>query len=375
MRTATRTALAAAILAWSVDAYAQVPSARAIAGRPVEFATPFSEISSLLELADGTVLVHDATERKLGVADLRTGVFREVARLGAGPLEYRAVASLVRVAGDSVLLWDPANARVLVLAPSGAPTGARIFRDRQQRRLAFGRNAPRETDAGGRWYGSFREVTTGDSTAVVRIVPAEGTQDTLARYSTPQLRPRRSSAGVVQALAPGFPPQDAWGVFPDGRVLLIHGASYTPEVIRPDGARVMAPAIAFPRLAITDDDRREHLRLVAKQLERMLGRELGPAGGALPRVEALAPERWQQQRAPVLGDVIRVDSRLRAWVHALDREPEAGDRYDLLDADGRRIDAIRLPRGVRLVGMGRGVLYGAREDGDGLLHLQRYPLP
>ena len=53
----------------------------------------------------------------------------------------------------------------------------------------------------------------------------------------------------------------------------------------------------------------------------------------------------------------------------------AGDRFDLLNAQGKRIDALRLPAQVTLVGMGRGVFYATREDEDGLLHLLRYPLP
>ena len=60
-------------------------------------------------------------------------------------------------------------------------------------------------------------------------------------------------------------------------------------------------------------------------------------------------------------------------VHDVSRA--SGDRYDLLDATGRRVDAIRLPAGVKLLAMGRTVIYATREDGDGLVHLLRYPLP
>lgn len=365
---------AAALFVSATAGQAQERAARAITATPTEFGTVFSTISALVELADGRVLIHDAIERTLGVADLRSGAFDQVARQGAGPLEYRTVASLVRVPGDSILLWDPANARTLLLTPDGRPVEARVVRDARGRPIAFGGNAPREVDATGTWYVGFRQVTSPDQTALVRITPATGRHDTLMVFATPRLRPRRASAGVVQALAPGFPPRDAWGVFPDGRVLLIHGATYTPEVVRPDGARSRAPVIPFPRLAVTEADRAAHLRATAAELERMLRREGGP-GAVRPRVEAVAPDTWQTEQAPVLSDVIRVDSRGRAWVHALDREALAGDRYDLLDASGTRVGAVRLPKGVRLVGMGRGVLYGAREDEDGLVHLLRYPLP
>ena len=41
----------------------------------------------------------------------------------------------------------------------------------------------------------------------------------------------------------------------------------------------------------------------------------------------------------------------------------------------RRIGAGRMRKGVKLVGMGNGVLYATREDADGLIWLQRYALP
>jgi hypothetical protein len=58
-----------------------------------------------------------------------------------------------------------------------------------------------------------------------------------------------------------------------------------------------------------------------------------------------------------------------------DAATATGDRFDLLDANGRRLQAVRLPEGMRLVGMGKEVLYLTKEDEDGLLHLLRYPLP
>lgn len=349
---------------------------RAIESKPLEFASPFSEISQLVELADGRLLVHDAIERKLGLIDLRTGRMSEVARQGSGPLEYRSLAALLRVPGDSVLLWDWANSRVLLLAPDGKPVGTRPLADRGLRSGALVGFMPREADATGSWYGGRRQVTMGDSTAIVRIVPSSGRQDTLVMFATPQLRPKRSAENRITVLSPGLPPRGAWGVFADGRALVIHGGTYTPEIIMANGARVTAPPVPFPRIPVTDQDRARHLRDVGQQFQRMILREAGAAGREkLPRVEVEPPEAWPTHKPPILSDVVRVDSRRRAWVHVVDRNADAGERYDLLDADGRRVDAVRMPKGVRLVGMGNGVLYGAREDDDGLLWLQQYRLP
>lgn len=96
----------------------------------------------------------------------------------------------------------------------------------------------------------------------------------------------------------------------------------------------------------------------------------GQGGGA----EIEEPEEWEEFLPPV-GSNTLVDSRSRAWIEIIDAGRDAGTRYDLFDEDGRRVDSIRMPQGMALVGMGDGVLYATREDADGLVYLQRYALP
>jgi hypothetical protein len=281
-----------------------------------------------------------------------------------------------RISGDSLLIWDPGNDRVLALAPDAAMLGPWpiVRRDSSDRSLA--RMIPREIDARQRWYAAVRAVTAGDTTTLVRFDARTRRQDTLQRFLTPQLRPVRTAAGVVKVRAPGFPALDAWGVFPDGRVLFVHGATYQPEIIQPDGSRHRAASVPFTALAVTGADRVHHLTEAANELTRRLKRELSSGrGGTMPRVEAEPPSAWPSHLPPLRDPVIWIDSRQRGWVRVVDPERKAGDRYDLLDSSGRRIGTLRLPDRVLLVGMGRGVFYGAREDDDGLLHLQRYPLP
>jgi hypothetical protein len=347
-----------------------------IASAPLEFARPFSSISNLVELADGRVLLFDAIERKLGIADLHSGAFTEVTSQGAGPREYRVVAATHRIPGDSVLIWDPGNDRIIVLAPDGIMLGAWPVPGRDSSTSGLARMIPREVDASRRWYVPLRTVTAGDTTSLVRLDARTRQQDTLKRFATPQLRPVRSAAGVVKVRVPGFPPRDAWGVFPDGRVLFVHGATYRPEIIHADGTRTQAAPVLFTPVPVTALDRTRHLREAVVELERRLAREFaGSRGGTMPRVEAEPPDTWPAHMPPVRDPVIRVDSRQRAWVLVADPARAAGDRYDLLDANGRRVDVVRLPERVHVVGVGRGVLYAAHEDEDGLLHLRRYPLP
>lgn len=369
-RLALTCALAACPLA------AQLPAVRPLAAPTSEFAEPFSALGVVLELADGRVLVHDAIERRFAVVDLRTGASTEVARPGGGPREYRGIHAALRVAGDSVLAWDPQNDRVHLLAPDGSLVGPWASGARDARAAAVVRTVPREVDARGRLYANVRRVTAGDSTSLVRIDPATGAQDTLARFATLQLRPRRLAAGVIGVRAPGFPAQDAWGVLPDGRVLYVHGTGYVPEVIRADGRRTRAPAIPHAPAPVSAADRAGHLREVKAAMEGMLRREAGGGRAAtIPRVEVEAPDSWPAARPPVLDVLIRVDARQRGWVRVADPAWPGVERYDLLDGDGRRVGAVRLGPGVRVVGMGKDVVYTAREDADDLLWLERRPLP
>lgn len=349
---------------------------RVLAPPSAEFADPFSSVTQLVELRDGRVLLFDAIERRFGIADLERGGFTEVARSGGGPREYRAILAAFRIAGDSVLAWDPANDRIHLLTPDGTLVGPWARNARDARTMAMVRSIPREVDEEGRVYASIRRVTAGDTTWLVRLVPATGAQDTLASFSTPQLRPARASTGVVRVRAPGFPAQDAWGVFPDGRVLIVHGGTYTPEIVLPTGTRTRARPVPFTPQPVTAGDRAQHLREVGLAMEGMLRREAGGGrAAAIPRVEVVEPDAWPAQRPPVRDVRIRVDSRQRAWVRVTDAASQQGERYDLLDADGRLVAAVRMPKGVVVVGMGKDVLYGTREDEDGLLYLRRYPLP
>lgn len=364
----TRHLLSLALLA--APLVGQAP--RPITAAPTTFPTPFSSVMHFAELADGRVLVFDAVERKFSAADFASGRLSDVARQGAGPMEYRVVSALHRIAGDSVLLWDPANSRISVIAPNGAMLGS--WRDSRMSDLS--RTLPAAV-AAGRWFVAARPAFSPDTTTLVRLTLATRRTDTLDRYATPTFRPdRTASPGVVRVIAAGFPPITAWGVFPDGRVLIVHGADYRPEIVGLDGRRTRAAAIPFTPVPVTAADKARHLQETVAEVKRRLSGELaGGPGGKMPRLEAGSPEQWPAMMPPLRSPSIAVDSRGRAWVMVTDPMRAPGDRFDLLNAEGRRIDAVRLPPQVTLIGMGRGVFYATREDEDGLLHLLRYPLP
>jgi len=82
----------------------------------------FSAIRGVRELSDGRVLVSDYTDERVVVADLSRGTVTVRVSRGGGPGEARLPTRLVPIPGDSTLLADLGNNRLLVLDGQGRST-------------------------------------------------------------------------------------------------------------------------------------------------------------------------------------------------------------------------------------------------------------
>jgi hypothetical protein len=91
-------------------------------GEPAgRFAQPFTRISGLRELADGRVIVADQSEKRVVLLDSAWSAARTIARQGQGPLEYSFPAAVIAYPGDSTLISDLLQRRLLLLDPAGDP--------------------------------------------------------------------------------------------------------------------------------------------------------------------------------------------------------------------------------------------------------------
>ena len=77
--------------------------------------TGFTAITSIRELSDGRIIVTDPRDQGLVVADFRTGDVQPISRRGGGPGEYGLAAPVHPIAGDSSLLSDFMQRRILLL--------------------------------------------------------------------------------------------------------------------------------------------------------------------------------------------------------------------------------------------------------------------
>jgi hypothetical protein len=216
-----------------------------------------------------------------------------------------------------------------------------------------------------------------DSVEVLRFDPrGTGPRSAIAKVRFPTSgRPDMRVEGQVIKYTmayPGLVTADSWVAFPDGRVAIVHGANYTVEFIAPDGRRTTSRPIAYDRIPVTAADREAEMALAKRQLaeqSRAVQRSM-PAGFTLD-INMTPPESWPSEYPALapLQALASPDGRL--WVQRsaparLDRQ-----RWDVIDANGVLVARWLLPTGIRLVGVGAGVVYTVRVDEDDLQYVQR----
>jgi hypothetical protein len=377
----TTVGFALVVLAFPLSAQ-QPRAARPLPAPNAELEEPWSGPLQLIELKNGDILVHDSREKRLVVTSFSTQEQREAAREGSGPAEYRSVMAMWIAPGDSVQLLDLMQQRILVLDPAGRARRTQPMAGAGDPMALMRTPFTRTVDAQGRWYGEGRDMrfeggrmSFGDSVVVVRTDPRTAKADSVIKFLNIVEAPEMASPTSLRMRVPGYPKYDIWGVFPDGRVMLLRADGYVPEIILPNGTRRRGAALPYPRLPVTEADKKSMMDSVQKVLDEGLRQAAGmaPANAQMPRFELVPPEPWQTEKPPFTGDRILVDGRGRAWVPVIDRTP--GQRYDILSADGVILDAIKLPPRVQLLGFGASGMYTALRDEDDLLVIRRHPLP
>ena len=385
---------------------AQDPPLRTLPKMDLEYAEPFSCISGLRELSDGRIVVADQREKIVQIVNLRTNAVVKVGREGQGPGEWAVPAGLFAAAGDTTLLWDQGNRRMLVINPNGTTgksftptvtsgTGVTII------------TVPRGVDRQGRIYLPGAEFASppgggppvaADSVAMLRYDPAASKLDTLGFLRTPKPDISSSSRGeqrTVMIMAPNpLLPQATWTVTADGRVAIVQPEPYHLEWLSPTKARTVGPTIRYSRLPVTQADKEAPGVPNNCSISISMGGSPGGAAGAAGRGGIStsigggreggrgAPVRndWPEYKPPFLGggrfnngNVVAAPNG-EVWVL---RTRAAGDEvpvYDIFDARGQVTGRIALPKGARLVAFGKGTVYLSRMDEDDLLYIQRYQL-
>ena len=250
--------------------------------------------------------------------------------------------------------------------------------------------APFASDRTGRLYSSAMKIQAGvgggsgndmqmtlpDSVGLVRFDPRQAARTELTKLRFPiSGKPEISRAGnsMKYSMAyPGLIAADAWAVFPDGRIAIVRGATYTVEFIAPDGTKSAGGRIAYTPIKVTDADQKAEMgeakRVMAEQLK--VAQKMMPAGFSI-EMELLPPATWPANYPAIapLAALAAPDGRL--WVRRSIPFRVGHEQWDVIDATGKLVASWRLPAKTTIAAVGQGVVYTVRTDQDDLRYLQR----
>lgn len=339
----------------------------------------FSAIRGVRELADGRLLVSDYIDQRVVLVDLTRGTVVLRVGKGGGPLEARLPTRLVAVPGDSTILADVGNGRLLLLDGQG-----RVVRTIPAERQ--GLMGVRGVDAAGAFYYAVpgwaeeRGALPNDSVRVVKWNPRSGSVETVAVVQGERMRSDiRSPALNPRIPTSGYAAQDGWVVSDNGVVRIVRADGYRVETRSPGAAAVSGPSYGYSTRPVSAADRLAYVRRFMASNPTSGKGEGGGMGysPALGETEVAAMARGTQyaERHPMFsaGEVIAAPGG-RLWVG---RPAEEGKPvlYDVFDAAGRRVATVELLPGRRIMAIGRRSVYATAESDVGIQRLERYALP
>ena len=383
----TARALALGVL-FSAPAFAQGVTVRDLPKPSREIEDPFSLVSAAMEIKPGQVLATDGTEMELVLVDFAKGTRTTVGRQGSGPGEYRVPAGLFKLSGDTIWVLDAMQQRLVAFNPDLTPgTTMPLLLFDQSTTTAL--TAPFFGDRMGRLYASAMVIQAGrgggqiqmqipDSVALMRVDPRDTkvrTELAKVRFPTsgkPDIQQKGQTAFKYSMAYPGLVFSDPWTVFPDGRIAIVRGATYTVEFISADGKHSAPVRVAYDPIKVTDADKKAEMDEAQRQMKEQSKavQKMMPPNVSM-EFELLPPAEWPANYPPVspLGALAGPDGRL--WVKRATPFRVGREQWDVIDQAGKLVARWRLPAKHTMVAVGQGVVYTVRTDEDDLRYLQR----
>jgi len=246
-------------------------------------------------------------------------------------------------------------------------------------------------DGGGNVYvRAMGGVTPGgslpDSADILRIDRSSGDTEPVARFKIQEMN-RTTSGGAnnqEMAISPiPLSPEDAWGVAPDGSVILVRSNDYHLERIAPDGTVTRGPPISFESVRIGTAEKEEYVTALGRagggiqvgvqvvNGEQSMSFARGGGGSGNREIDQYT---WPEVTPPIYPGRLPIDAMGRAWVR---RHVEAGEpsTYDVVDRDGHRVGTVLFGHGKRVLGFGNRGVYVVAYDEFDLNYLERYRMP
>jgi hypothetical protein len=353
------------------------------------FPEDFGTIQTVRELRDGTVLVADPMGGSLYRVDLDAGTREVIGSEGQGPEEYRQPDAVWALPGDSTLLVDLGNGRMISLGPD-QEFGSTSPLSSGDPRTGLVVALPQAVDADGNVYarsmGGGMRGNLPDSGSVLRVERGTLALDTVAHFKLEDRVIRESGGAGERNVSLEVTPlslEDAWGVASDGSVVVARSSDYHLDWFGPDGSLTAGPPVPFEPVAIGMAEKQEW--------NDARGRSGGGVGimidmgsdgsmstsfsrGGMTEARELDQYEWPELMPPFYNGRIQVDAENRAWVRR--RMPAGEDAtYDVFDRAGEYVTTYSLPNNRQVIAFGAGTLYVVAFDEFDLAYLERYAIP
>ncbi len=345
--------------------------------------TEFAMIGGLREFADGSLLIADPLDNTLYRVDAALRTHTAVGRNGAGPGEYSQPDAVFALPGDSVLVTDLGNGRLMEFDARMRPgrtfpiaTGGDAGPGSMNFMLVQG------VDGAGNLYFRARQPGS-DSSSLMRYNRDAGATTMIARMKETEVKTVTSGGPGNQSQTTRqvpFSPQDGWAIRPDGAAYVVRVGDYHVDLIQPDGRTVRGAPVEVRTVPISTAEKEEFVAERQRSGGISIGIEMnnGQRSVAMNRGRsgrsAIDGLPWPEAKPPFNAGAIWVDGQDRLWVNRSQRSGQPW-RYDLFDANGRHVASVTMPAERRVVGMGASSVYLARYDADDLQYLERYTLP
>jgi len=374
-----RSLLSAAILSLPTLAAAQQPTSVRLQPHDARLETGFTAITSIRELSDGRILVTDPRDLQLVVADLKTGDVQQVSRRGAGPGEYGMAGLVYAIAGDSSLMSDFMNRRVLLFDKDKAVVTVAADNPIIKTTQGFIRYADR---LGNVFSLKSPEVPTGqtttsekDSSAIIRVNRASGRVDTLAMVrDRPVVRTvvRNAKGEVTQsgARAVRLRVGEPWIVHPDGHLAVVRINPFRVDWRSPDGRWTRGAPLPIPVIRMTDREKQASLARTAAST-RGGGQPMPP----LPKELQTPADEWPDVMPPYIEGALQFTPSGDVLIRRQPSADHAGIAYYAVDRTGKLLGILALKDNETIGGFGARSIYIIESDADDLKFIRRHPWP
>lgn len=373
-----RNLLSVAVLLIPGLTLAQAPTVK-LQPHDARLETGFTAITSIRELSDGRILVTDPRDLGLVIADLKTGDVKPVSRKGAGPGEYGMAAPLHAIAGDSSLMSDFMQRRVLLFDKDKAVGTVAPDNPIIKETQGFIRYADR---LGNVFSVKSPELPSGqtitsekDSSAIIRVNRASGRVDTLAKVrDRPTVRTivRNDKGDITQSSARPLRLRvgEPWIVHPDGHLAVVRIEPFRVDWRSPEGRWTRGAALPIPVIRMSEREKQASLARTAAS-----NRGGGQPPSPLPKELQTPADEWPDVMPPYIGDRLYLTPSGDVLIA---RQPSADHRgiaYYAVDRAGKLLGILELKDNEAIGGFGARSIYIIESDADDLKYIRRHPWP